>query len=243
MKKTLYIRFIFNICYRYMKTLWSPLVSDCSGAVGDVVAARNRYGSYMRLRNGPAASGSPFWEIIKDLTHSYSLLWADVPHETKLLWSQASNRVLKSYAFGQKSTLPGYNYYISCNVNLSLCGLSAIDVPPVHQPCECLISNSVSYDEVSENLAYVSEVATTVNKFIKVFATVGIGLGRTKIYNDYRLLVVDSAVNLADANLYGQYLTRFSGAPVSGKRLFFKSFVFDSVHCSQSQPIYSYCLT
>jgi len=231
----LYLHFILA----KLKVKYSPLISQASGAIGDAVAACNRYGSYMRARNGPLPSGSAYWEYYKLLLQDVVALWEALSLQNKLQWVAASQSIPRSYAFGERSTLPGYNYFLSVNMNLLMFGLASLDLPPVHSNCEMPSSVSLLADVSAPSLVITVEDNSLANVYAKVFVTPSLAAGKTFFKNDLRLLKLCSVSVLNSFELYPEFLVRFPTGLVSGSNVFCKVEFFNSVVCNSSQPLYS----
>jgi hypothetical protein len=219
-----------------MFVIYSPLVSQVSGSAGELVAAHNRYGPYLRHRAGPAASGSLYWQAIKDNTASLLASWQALSYASKLAWRAASDILVRSFGLGSRSTLPAYNYYLSVNGNRLLAGLAAIPLPP--PPGFCLeISVAAATADVSAQQVVVNASSTSSEDlYTKIFATKQISLGVTYYSNQLRLVAVVETSLLVDYDLTAAYLSRFIDPLVLNRQIFFKLINFNSYHGSTSEP-------
>jgi hypothetical protein len=208
-----------------MKALWSPLVSDVSGSLGQVVASKNRYGSYLRARNGPNHSAAPNWQLVRDNGQYLCSIWQSLSLDSQIAWSQASNLHQKSYAFGSASTLPGYNYFLSVNQNRLLFSLAEILLPPVYEVAEMPASLTLAYNVATQSLIVNLAPDSLPNYYTKLFATPPLSSGKSYFKNRLGLLFL-------------AWSSRFLKTFAPGDLLFFKAVNFNSVGCTVSQPFY-----
>jgi len=219
-----------------MKALWSPLVSQVSGSMGSIVAASNRYGSYMRFRNGPDNSASTYWQAIRDNNLSLMARWKTLTGEQRIAWNLASSYHLKSYSFGKQSTLPGYNYYLSVNNNRFLCGLSPDDTPPPYGVAVMPDNVSLSSDVSLQNLeiSYINDLSNEY--YTKIFITKPLSASLTYYNNQYRFLESSGAEQMPSMDISSSYGSRFLLPFAVGDAIAVRLINFNSNFGACSQP-------
>jgi hypothetical protein len=219
-----------------MKALWSPLVSQVSGSMGTLVAASNRYGSYLRFRNGPNNTLSPYWQSIRDNNLALIASWQLLTYNQKLQWSIASSMHLKSYSFGNHTTLPGYNYFLSVNNNRFLAGLSVISTPPVYGIAAMPTNVTLSPTIATQILLLDYNNALSDEYFTKIFITDPVKQGVTYYKNRLRLLTCVQSNTINDLDISAIYSARFTTPFIASDQIIVKLINFNSVPCACSEP-------
>lgn len=219
-----------------MKALWSPLVSQVTGSMGSICAASNRYGSYMRFRKGPNNSASTYWQAIRDNNLALMARWKTLSSSQIFAWNLASSNHLRSYAFGSKSTLPGYNYYLSVNNNRFLCGLSPDDTPPPYGIAAMPDNVNLSYDIALQTLEINYTNALPDGYFTKVFITKPLPASISYYRNEFRFLEADPAFELSSLDISSSYAARFLLPFSAGQAIAVKLINFNSSFGAVSQP-------
>lgn len=219
-----------------MKALWSPLVSQVSGSMGSLCAASNRYGFYLRYRNGPDNSASTYWQAIRDNNLSLMARWQSLTGDKRFEWCAASQYHLRSYSFGKQSTLPGYNYYLSVNNNRFLCGLSPDDTPPPYgvavMPDNLELSSNVSLQNLE--LSYTNSL--TNEYYTKIFITKPLPASLTYYRNEFRFLESSGTEQLPSLDISSSYAARFLLPFAVGDVIVVKLVNFNSNFGACSQP-------
>lgn len=219
-----------------MKVQYSPLLSQASGSCGDITASRNRYGSYFKSKGGGSAAGSPYWEFVRDNNQAIMTYWSTLSYAQKMAWQAASDYHLKSYSFGNQSTLPGYNYFLSCNNNLLLCGQAIIDTPPPYGVAEMPDNVSLSTNVSTQSLILSYNNTLSNDYYTKIFITAPVKSGVTWYNNKLRFLQASQSNDIAPADLSAHYAARFAVPFEVGHQIFVKLVNFNTEFCAQSQP-------
>jgi hypothetical protein len=106
------------------------LKKDESGALGDMVASRNRFGEYDRKRVSPKHPGTVpqlgAWGNMKDL----SRLWNGLREEQRVAWRRLAPKVRSRRRLGQDGPLDGRQLFLKLNRVLATCGREPLFDPP-----------------------------------------------------------------------------------------------------------------
>jgi hypothetical protein len=107
------------------------MIGMLSGALGNVVASRNRYGAYLRSRVVPTKVSSEWTNDVRNRFSAMSKAWAAVSDGNKASWKTwaATNQVVD--ALGDSLTLQPSAAFIQLNTRILQAGGTQIDVPPV----------------------------------------------------------------------------------------------------------------
>ena len=110
------------------------LKKNQSGALGDIVASRNRFGEYDRERVSPkhprTAPQRESWGSVENL----SGLWNGLREEQREAWRKLALKVPSRRRLGQDGPLDGRQLFIKLNRVLATCGREPLlDPPPLPQ--------------------------------------------------------------------------------------------------------------
>lgn len=222
-----------------MKVEYSPILSQASGSLGEITAATNRYGSYFRHRNGPDMSTNAFWQVIKARTAAVIVEWQELSYDAQVRWSEASGEISKSYAFGKRSTLPGYNYFLHVNTNRNLFLLGSVYEPPVRSHVEMPNFVVDSSAQEPESLVVSLSPLPASHIYLKLFSTPTFSPGQNFFTNRLGLTVAAQGLTIDGYDMYTDWYDRFLDKFDTGCRIFFKAILFDSVSCCLSEPQFS----
>lgn len=119
-----------------------PLAGQLSGAVGNVVFTRNRYGSVLRIRAIPTLVQNDYTGYVRGLMHTVADSWAGLLDAERSAWATwaASNPVVDR--LGVPRVLQGNAAYTGINMRAIQSGGTEIRVPPVG-PAPTPIDNPV----------------------------------------------------------------------------------------------------
>jgi hypothetical protein len=106
------------------------LKKDESGALGDMIISRNRFGEYAKKRVSPkhprTAPQLGVWGNMKDL----SRLWNRLKPEQRVAWRRLAPKVRSRRRLGQDGPLDGRQLFIKLNRVLATCGREPLFDPP-----------------------------------------------------------------------------------------------------------------
>ena len=104
---------------------------DQRGALGNIVASRNRFGDYDRDRTYPKKHSTPARQRVwGNLTH-LSALWNEITEEQRDGWWRLAVQVHSRKRVGQRGRLDGRLLFLKLNRVLATCGHAPLlDAPP-----------------------------------------------------------------------------------------------------------------
>jgi hypothetical protein len=105
---------------------------DQRGALGNIVASRNRFGDYDRDRVSPKKQSTPALQRVRENMTDLSDLWNDITEEQREGWWRLAVQVYSRTKMGQHGRLDGRLLFLKLNRVLATCGQAPlIDPPPL----------------------------------------------------------------------------------------------------------------
>ena len=109
----------------------SNLVTQASGSIGGITAARNAAGLYFRARSTPVNPNTPQQQAIRDAMSLLSQRYVDgLTPSQREAWRTYGLNVTSVNRLGQPITLNAMSMYCRCNVSRNQAGLAIIDDAP-----------------------------------------------------------------------------------------------------------------
>lgn len=220
-----------------MKIKYSALVSDASGKLNGSVAARNRYGSYLRNKITPVNKQSPAQMQVRSLFGAISKLWGNISASARAGWEQLSKEHPYSDIFGDSRVLQGSAMFQKINMNLHKAGLPMIEVarkPELTGILQELDTDIQVVDGVLDELEVKGEFDEnpTENTRVVVYATPPISAGRSFVKNDFRLIGVYEPTftdTTSETDITADYIAVHGNEIAENTRIFTRVAVLDSI--------------
>jgi len=108
-----------------------PLAGVISGAVGNVVFARGRYGTYIRSRVIPTLVQNDYTDGARGRLITLTRAWASLDADEKLAWRTWAETHPIVDRVGAVLVLQPSAAFISLNARILQCNGSQIDLPPI----------------------------------------------------------------------------------------------------------------
>jgi hypothetical protein len=206
-----------------MKAYFGGIIVAGSGAVGNYVVARNRYGSYVRAKAPDPLSGSIWWEPIRDQTEFLAANWSAITQANRQAWEHEARLHPRTDLWGRYHTLPGYNYYISVNINRWFCGVADTDAPPAYVAPGYFTQLSLQFTTLPDALTVSYSPALAADTKVKVWSCKPLSLGRSFIGTEYRLIGTYAGSPGNTIEFFSDYFTRFAVNPDAGHNTYVKA--------------------
>jgi len=112
------------------RVIYGPEITELIGSIGGVTFQRNSSGYIARLK-----PNTPVNPTSGQATQEYYLSqlvakWGSLSLPNKAAWDTFATAHTHYLPWGDEKTLNGYQWFISCNLNLLIINQSAIDTPP-----------------------------------------------------------------------------------------------------------------
>ena len=124
-----------------MKYTPGPLIGEMSGKSGCVVAAHNRFGSYLRVRTIPVNPNTATQQNARNNLTAISRACKNATSEQKAAWNAAASTHTLVDRLGRSYVPTGFQYFVSCNRNIFVYDPAAAisyAVPSVASPAALL---------------------------------------------------------------------------------------------------------
>lgn len=114
-----------------MQVKWGALIAEARGAMGGIVASRNRAGAFLRNRTKPVDPGSAKQNIQRSNMTNGVAQWRDLSAAARDLWNAKALVTSFTNRIGESFHPTGMNIFMK-SAQLLLAGqLTAITTPPV----------------------------------------------------------------------------------------------------------------
>ncbi|WP_118774640.1 hypothetical protein [Culturomica massiliensis] len=213
-----------------MKAKTSPLFDDLSGKAGNIVAARNRGGLYVKPRRIPRNPRTSAQMNTRGILSSNSKSWEGLTQAQREAWNAAAINYQGSKNFGENVKLSGINAFVKFNNNLSMIMQPAIDMPPILPEFPSFGIESVTYTAAGEETPAKLELTLNGNEisddfFIICRATAAFSAGRESMTSALRIINSQVSDKTGKIEVYTEYVKKFGSFPEIGKKIHFEIFL------------------
>ncbi len=213
-----------------------------TGACGDQVASKNRFGQYLRKRpsrkkrrNKPRTADTDRAEAD---WRAISALWNTLSEEQYRDWEIAADRERSRPRAGQSGRLPPRHYFFKVNNSRASLGQPLISDPPAFTNCGPNPVGQLQITNRGDRVVLRLEVSGVARDPIKVYASPPQNRGR-KCCRDFRVLGLLPAARDGEIDISRLYVQKY-GVPEPGKRVFIRTVV--EVNGRQSSPRETNCV-
>lgn len=211
-----------------MKYLPGLFAGQLSGKAGNVVASRNKYGSYFRTRTMPTKVVSDYTNDVRGRLASLSQAYGALDEAERDAWRTwaATNPVVDR--LGSSVTLQPSAAFIQLNARLIQAGGTQIDIPPIAVPPDPISGQSIAAlsGAQSVTVSWTSGVLGAGECLACWIATVD-SAGRDYYRNLLKLVEISTAAATTPLVVTAEYLLRF-GTLIDGQRLFLEAEVWNN---------------
>jgi hypothetical protein len=177
------------------------------GALGNIVASRNRFGDYDRERVSPEQRFTPATERTWGNMADLSDLWNDITEDQREGWWRLAVHVHSRTKVGQSGKLDGRLVFLKLNRVLCTCGYPPLlDAPPLPRftpnPVQAF---SITRDR--DGVVFKLKVAQTPVEDIMLFASPPRSPGR-RYNSDYAFIGLGSPPEDGEIDFTDQYLKK-----------------------------------
>lgn len=107
------------------------MVTEMSGSIGGITAARNKGGLYMRARSTPVNPNSPAQQSVRTALAALVTAWIEtLSSAQRQSWADYAANVTVTNPLGDATTISGQNWYIALNTPRIQNSLDRVDDAP-----------------------------------------------------------------------------------------------------------------
>lgn len=214
-----------------------PMVGQISGSVGATVFSHNRYGAYSRQRTIPTNPQTEYQQAIRSILSACSSAWKALAVEDKVAWEAwaATNPIIDR--LGAQQVLAPNVAYISLNHRILQAGGTPIDVPPVTDAPQPLLTLVLSAD-IGIGTFDVTYTATPLAAGVMLWtmAAVTNSASITYVKNRLKLIDISAAEQASPLDIQTECEARF-GTLAVGQLVTVQCSVFDATTGLLSVPL------
>lgn len=108
----------------------SGMGMQLSGSVGGVVAARNRYGAYLRGRSVPVNPGTALQQSARNALSAVSAIWRTLPAASAGQWRDYAAETPRKNRLGETIILSAHAMFCRVNIHRVFCGQTILVAAP-----------------------------------------------------------------------------------------------------------------
>jgi len=205
-----------------MKIKWGAFIVNGSGKAGGHVAARNRFGSYIRTLVTPINPKTKDQQLVRSRFTSLSQAWRSLTAAQRLAWNAAVADFKRTDIFGDLKTPSGFNLYMRLNGNLLKIAQSVIDAPPLPSRVHSFTTMSVTAAEGTAAIAVVFTDAIPVGSSVILSATPAISAGKNFVKSEFRQIDVLTSADTTPLDALAAWVAKFGSIGAAGSKIFVK---------------------
>ena len=203
------------------KVKYGEMISDMRGKINGTVHSKNRYGSYMKKKQGANASNTTSQSAVRNLFSYLTKNWKALTASQRNSWLQGVASFKRLNSLADSITLTGSNLYIALNRNLQAISASLITSCPNPTTTTDLTSASVTGDvsDAKIELTFAPTVPAGTAMLIKASAPQSAGVSNAK--TAMRIIGTKAAAQTSPQDITALYEAVFgTGWKVAGVKLF-----------------------
>jgi hypothetical protein len=151
--------------------------------------------------------------------------WGTITESQRNDWMEAARLHPRSDLWGRIHTIPGYNYFLSVNMNRWFCGVATTDDVPDFVPPGYGTSISLTYSSSLSELTVNWGPAIATDNMIKIWASKPLSFGRNYVGQEFKYLGAFTGDTSTSKEFYSTWYGKFAADPLAGKVFTKLSFV------------------
>ncbi len=219
------------------RVLFTAAVADIRGKMAGTVFSKNRSGAYIRTKVTPSNPQTSAQVEQRSLLSYFSKKWRGLTQDQRDAWAGAVGEWQRTNIFGNTVNPSGQMLYNRLNMAISVVGGSEISVPSVPTGVATPTDFSVAIDTtVTKMLVTFAETPVPADTALIIEATAPQSPGINNANNKYRQIAILAPATATGEDIWTAYVNKF-GAPVKGKKVFFRAGFGSKVTGERSQML------
>ena len=199
---------------------WSGIgIVAGSGKLNGTVLARNKGGTYARVKVTPTNPQTTAQQNIRNILSTHSQGWGGLTQAQRDGWNNAAPNYPYTDKFGNSKKLSGQQLYVQLNSNLNVAEQVAIDDAPTPVAIPAITSVHIASATPTALTVAFAPSPVPVDFTMIVRMTPNIKPGLTFVKNMFRVVTTVAAAGATPANVFAAYDALF-GPPVAGNKIF-----------------------
>jgi len=204
-----------------MKAKFGSIIVAGSGKIGGHVVSKNRSGAYIRTRVKPTNPQTSYQVNARATFSAASSAWASLTAAQRSAWNASSALQARQNSLGDTVMLSGKALFVSCYINLSLCGVTPLTNPVNPTAGFSFSTITMAADNSDQNIVFTFSAAIPATHKILVFATPSLSPGLSFVKPYLRNFTLLSTSDTSPKNLQSPYLLRLGVIGAAGQRIHF----------------------
>lgn len=182
------------------RVTYGAMITELAGSIGGVTFQKNNSGNIARLKPKLPVNPSPGQAAQEYLLAYLNSLWPTLSQIEKDSWATFAAAYNHNTPWGEEKTLNGYQWFMSCNLNLLRASEAAIETAPVFSTVDPPDEFTLTADG-DDLLAVFDSAYTAVPDYLYIYLSTPIKRASLKLRNPLYLVDVDSTFNDTDLSL------------------------------------------
>jgi len=188
------------------RVVYGESITELIGSIGGITFQRNASGTIARLKPKPPVNPSAGQFSQQHLLGTLVSHWPTLSAADKTSWDNFAAAHNHFTPWGEEKTLNGFQWFISCNLNLLLAGESIIDTAPAFTSVIPPDAFTLSADADSLNLVWASAF-TVAPDYLFIYLTLPVRHSSLKLRRSLFLVKIDKTFNGTDMDITSEFET------------------------------------
>jgi hypothetical protein len=171
------------------RVTYGALITDLAGSIGGITFQRNSSGSIARLKPYTPVNASSGQQSQQILLSNLIASWASLSAANKLSWETFAGLHDHINEWSETKHLNGFQWYLSCNLNLLITSQATISAAPAWTAVAALQAFALTADTVNFDIDWTPSIDITGYRLI-VYATSPIRQSSMKLRRSTFLLSI-----------------------------------------------------
>jgi hypothetical protein len=188
------------------RVIYGESITELVGSIGGITFQRNNSGTIARLKPKPPVNPS---QGQSDQQHKLGTLvsyWSTLSSADKTSWDNFAAAHNHFTPWGEEKTLNGYQWFLSCNLNLLLAGEAIIDTAPAFSSISPPDAFTLTADADSLDIVWPGAF-TVAPDYLFIYLTLPIRHSSLKLRRSMFLVKIDDTFDDVSMDITSEFET------------------------------------
>jgi hypothetical protein len=186
------------------RVVYGESITELIGSIGGITFQRNASGPIARLKPKPPVNPSEGQSKQQHLLGTLVSHWPTLSSAEKTSWDDFAAAHNHFTPWGDEKTLNGFQWFVSCNLNLLLADEAIIDTAPAFASISPPDAFTLTADADSLNLIWASAF-TVAPDYLFIYLTLPIRHSSLKLRRSMFLVKIDDTFNGTDLDITSEF--------------------------------------
>lgn len=219
------------------KVKFTAFIAEVRNKLSGSVFARNRSGAYIRTKVTPVNPKTQAQAQARSRLTQFAQKWRSLTQAQRDAWNSVTNQWAKTDVFGDVVNPSGNALFNRLNINITLAGGTAIDVPPLPVGAAGLTSLSLVANETANEMEIAILPATVpADHALYVESTANMSPGIANASSKLRHIQTEAAASASPVDLSAKQVLKFGGL-IQGQKVFVRAKLINMTTGEVSQAL------